>query len=515
MQQARRGRELNEAVTEATRRIAENEDELKQNPGGFATWQEDQKGFLITLRSELGDELGEAVVRDQFEQRFNTMEVHSEVRVRQGARSKEINEGRSAIAAMEDVLSDNYALLKTPVDRAAVLDGIEDSYDTAVANGILTAEEAEQRNQIFVNRAEKLRVLADIDTDPTLALEGITDGLYALEEQDRQVVTAKAKRDITREQKALEAAVAKQQQETWTAIFDGIDQDSMGREDIEQAYDAIDPETGLRGLSDPGKRALLGRLRQHEKNKAKLGRALKIYQTAITTNEALDYKILEHREAAEVGFQQLALELPALNPRQANTRIINEILRPTKIWPKSLQSQMRIATKHGSMDTIESFSNLYDRVSNDPTVAAVNKSTVPEDQAFWKTVGKLRQAGMFAKEAVELARHNAFEMTDDERGALKQRYKDRKYVKGNKNSFNGFLTQFDPTAGELAKLPNISAMNWSNVFAGAPEAPPGMAADYQNLVRMFFDYTGGDIELSRELADENLARAWATEEIDE
>ena len=67
----------------------------------------------------------------------------------------------------------------------------------------------------------------------------------------------------------------------------------------------------------------------------------------------------------------------------------------------------------------------------------------------------------------------------------------------------------------MAKLPNIGEMNWSNVFAGAPDAPPGMVADYENLIRMFYDSTGGDIELSRKLAGENLQRAWATEEVDE
>ena len=129
MQQARKSRELNEVVTEATRRIAENEDTLKADPGAFTTWSEQQREFLTTTRSELSDSLGDAEVRDLFNQKFNTMGVHSETRIRQGARGREIDEGRSAIAAMEDVLSDNYATLASGVDRQAVLDGVEAAFD--------------------------------------------------------------------------------------------------------------------------------------------------------------------------------------------------------------------------------------------------------------------------------------------------------------------------------------------------------------------------------------------------
>lgn len=516
MQQARKSRELNEVVTEATRRIAENEDTLKADPGAFTTWSEQQREFLTTTRSELSDSLGDAEVRDLFNQKFNTMGVHSETRIRQGARGREIDEGRSAIAAMEDVLSDNYATLASGVDRQAVLDGVEAAFDEAADTGILTDTEAEQRKQLFLNRAEQLRVLADINNDPAATLEAIDAGQYALEEQDRRIAVERAGRDVARAKSAEATAFAKQQQETWTTIFDGIDQDKMGRAEIDVAYNTIDPATGLRGLSDPGKRALLGRLRQHNKNKLKLDASFSLYQKSIQGGAALDYKLKDHRDAAEAGFLRLAPELVELEPQVANTRIINELLRPTKIWPKSLQSQMRIATKHGSMDTVESFSNLYDRVSNDPTVSAVNKSMVPEDQAFWETVGSLRQAGMLSNDAIELAKHSAYEMTDDERLALKQRYKSRKYrTEGNRNSFDQVLNQWDPTAGELAKLPNIGDINWSNLIAGAPAAPPGMVADYENLTRMFYDFTGGDIELSRKLAGENLARAWATEEVDE
>lgn len=511
MEQARQSRETNEAVTEATRRVLAHEDDLKTRPDEFASWTDQHGEFLKETRDELSTTIEDSTVREAVNERLNTLQVHSEVRVRQGARGREINEGRSAIVAMEDVLSDNYSKMRTDGDRNLILDGIEDALEDAVDNGIISPEESEQRKQGFLNRAEKLRALVDIDENPEVALTQLNAGAYDLEPEDVRIVKDDANRAIARNLEAKKSAAAAKQQETWTTIYDGIDQDKMGRAEIDKAHNTTDPVTGMRGLSEQGTRALLGHLKRHDKDKAKASTRRGIYQTAVINGEPLDHKTKEDREAAEQAFLDIAPELPSLEPREVNSLLINDILRPTKIWPKSLQRQMRIAAKSANPEMIENFANLYDRVSTDPSVSAVNVSMVNEDQAFWESIASFRRAGMFTPDSIALARHNAYELTDDDRAALKQVYKDKKYIKGNKITFGELVDQFDPTMDELRKFPN---MNWSALFEGAPDAPPGMVADYQNMVKQFYFLTS-DIETARKLAGEAVEHAWTVEEFDE
>lgn len=509
MEKARQSRETNEAVTEAQRRMLENEDRLKEDADGFASWEQTHAESIKDIRDEI-NEIGDSTVRDAVNARVNTFQVTSEARVRRSARSKEINAGRAAIVNAEDTFSDNYSKMREDIDRETLLDDINEMYDNAADDGVLTFEEAAQRKEQFLNRAEKLRALVDIDENPTEALKNIKAGVYDVDPKDKLVLKEGADREIARELAASKAAQTARQQGTWTEIFDGIDNGTMGRADIDQAHDRIDPETGMRGLSEPGMRALLGHLKRRNKDAAKAVSRRKVYQDAIENAEGLDHKTKEDREAAEQAFLDIADELPDLPPVEANTKIINDILRPLKIWPKSLQRLMRIAAKSANRETIEHFANLYDRVSTDPTVAAINVSMVNEDQAFWETVASFKRSGMFTPENIAMARHNAYDLTDDDRAALKQTYRDKKYTGGNRDTFNQLLNDIDPDRTLMGRLMSGS---WSTMTEDAPDAPPGMVADYQNMVKQYY-YLTPDIDTARKLAGEAVHRAWTVEEID-
>lgn len=508
---ARQSREVNETVTEVTRRVLEHEDSLKERPDEFTTWTTQHGEFLNTVRDELVSTIEDRTVQDEVAQRFNTLQLSSQVRVRQGARGKEIAEGRASLAAMEDVLSDNYAKMRADVDRSLILDSIEDSFDEAADNGLIAPEEAVQRKQAFIHKAERLRALVDVDEDPEAALVELEQGTYQLKPGDDLVIKGKAERDIASNLAAAKATVAARQQATWTQLYDGIITDNAGRADIEQAHSTIDPVTGQRGLSEQGMRALLGQLDRHNKDKSKEATRRLTYQTAMHNGVPLDHKTKADREAAEQAFLDIASTLPDMEPREANATLINNVLRPLKVWPKSLQQQMRVASKASDVELITNFADLYDRVSTDPTVSAINISMSEQDQAFWESIASLRRAGVMTQDSIELTQHNVYELTDDDRKALNQVYKDKKYVSGNKLAFTEFLQKFDPTIDELLKFPDT---RWSALFEGAPEAPPGMVADYQNLVRQFYMLTS-DIEVARKLAGENLERAWIDIEVDD
>jgi len=508
MEKARQSRETNEAVTAYTRQTQDFEDGLKKDSANAAQWEQLNNESHTDRRAEFVDTIDDQVVRDSVTARINTIQLHSEVRVRQGARGMEIKEGRAAIAAMGDVLSDNYAKSISDADRGMILEGFEDATDAAVANGIITPKEGVDSLEAFTTGAEKLRALYDIEEDPEAMLANIDN--YGLAPDDQLVVKGQAEREVARNLAARKAEAAKRQQLVQTSLYDGIQSGDAGRADLDRAYNTFDPETNMRQLSEPGYRALLGQLRTYEKDQAKLNKSFNLYETSLESGEALDYKIKDHRDAAEAGFLRLVPKLAPMEPVEKNTAIIND-LRVTKIWPKSLQSQMRVAAKSGDLETIENFSNLYDRASSDKSVSAVNKSMVSDDQAFWETVGSLKRAGTLSNKAIEVAQHNAFELTDDDRAAFKQRYKDKKYALGNGDQIRQITT-------DLMSEMDLDFVTEAKLFFGiedAPTLPPGMEADYQNLTRLFFDKTGGNIELARSIARENVMRAWAVEEIED
>jgi len=183
---ARENRKLNTASTEAVRQSTQLEDELSADPGSFESWGDVHRDAMVKMRSDLSESLDSPATRDLFNQQFDTIEVHSETRVRRKARGLEIDAGRAALSAMEDTLSANYAQLPDSVDRGMILEGVDAAYERAVETGTVTAEEAVQRQQSFIDTAERQRVLADITLDPAAVIDALGQGGYALDEDDRR-----------------------------------------------------------------------------------------------------------------------------------------------------------------------------------------------------------------------------------------------------------------------------------------------------------------------------------------
>ena len=506
MEEARKSRETNQTVTEATRRIMENEDQLKTQPDQFQTWVGDHNQFMVDTRKQLESDIHDPDVLNAVKMQLNTIQMHSEVRMRQAARSEEINAGRAAIDNMESVLGDNYAQMSSKVDRQQIIDSVDEAITTAVDDGLLSQEEGAQRKRKFVENAEQLRARADISVSPELAAKMLKAGAYDVNAGDAQVLKEHADREIAADLAAKKAQVAQHQQETWTTIFDGIDSGKMGRADIDKAYKTIDQSTGMKGLSEQGARALIRFLDERTKKQKKESDLRDIYQNSIASGLPLDQKTKEHRDAAELALMDLAPKLPPLNPIDTNSILINNILRPLKVWPESLKRQMRIASKSGDMNLIGNFADLYGRVSSDPSVSATNVSMTPQDKAFWSQVVQMNRAGTMTPDSIAVIRHNTYDLTPEDVAGLKARYKEKKYAKGNMNTFtNSVLGNFEPSfIDKMSKFPDVQ---WSKLFEDAPPAPPGMVADYQNMVWQYYQMTS-DIDQARNLASEDIKHAW-------
>lgn len=513
IQSANRSRRVNEASTAMTKAMMDHEVELEKVPREFETHNTTHTTFLKDLRDGFVSNSEDQEERDAVTANFDRVALHSSNRVRQRARRLNINAGQAALEDMSEVLSVNYAELGNDADRELLLDGYNAAIDQAVTDGILHDTQGTKAKQAFVQQSEKLRASRDITVDPQAALAAIKGNAYEITEQDKQVAIGQATRAIAADQTAKEKAGAQAQQKVWTDLHDAIDQGLAGKADIEKARAQNIPGTSKNLLSEQGTRALLTKLRLKQKADKKKSGWRKIYQDSITTGRALDHKTKDHREAANMAFLEFAGELPDMIPDDANKKIVDEVIRPTKIMPEELMKQMRITAKDAHLPTVEQYSKLYSTIRRDVGTSPALVSMPPADEAFWAAVTNLRDAGALNNESLSLAKHNAYELTEDDRVAIRAEYKRKKYVSTNREIFNNdIIPEFDEL--DTSSISALADSAWSKIWDDAPKAPPGMVADYQNMVKQYFHLTN-DIEESRQLAKEAVMRAWITEEIEE
>lgn len=106
------------------------------------------------------------------------------------------------------------------------------------------------------------------------------------------------------------------------------------------------------------------------------------------------------------------------------------------------------------------------------------------------------RAGTPAADAVEMARKN-YDRSTAEKKAYEQAYTASKAPKENGKALSRFI-------GASPKKGGFDP----GIFSSAPDAPPGMQADFSDAVQRYFPLTGGNLEVSRARAFADLKRKW-------
>jgi len=165
-----------------------------------------------------------------------------------------------------------------------------------------------------------------------------------------------------------------------------------------------------------------------------------------------------------------------------------EFVRQTGIVPKSVQGQIRVGLLSGDVTQAARASALAAKIQRDNPDAEVFVGT-PRLAAIAGMVNDNLSAGLSPIQAVTIARQTV-DISPEQK-----KLRDQAYSQAVKKDSNQAALQSD--------LQSRDGHFWDH----APQAPVGMQAAYDGLVRQFYGETG-DIAKSRELAGNQLRQTW-------
>ncbi len=227
------------------------------------------------------------------------------------------------------------------------------------------------------------------------------------------------------------------------------------------------------------------------------GADINAVEHALNDGHGLDPTNEKQRKAADKLFQQLTTT--AGTPPGSDRWQIGaiEFARRANVLPESAQSWARV--------------NLLSRDPNAASVAASFMKRVEDanplanpyndDPKLATLVDRLNTNlanGLSPQNAYELAL-KSWNMTDEQRNVIKERYRADKVGQGNADALRSALNgsdKFDPS-----------------VFSSAPSASIAMQAEYDSLVEQYFAATGGNTKQARDLAFRALSSLWGVSEV--
>lgn len=145
-----------------------------------------------------------------------------------------------------------------------------------------------------------------------------------------------------------------------------------------------------------------------------------------------------------------------------------------------------------------------EQVSNAVSALGAMRDSAPqatryiEDAKLWSFVDQVDsavRAGAPQQAAIEAARKLTFDMTDQQIKTLEEAYRRQDYADNNASELESLLDSDDRYDRSIG-------------FGGAPSAPFGMQADFEEATSRYFRFTGGNIDRARELAYRDIGRKW-------
>lgn len=242
-------------------------------------------------------------------------------------------------------------------------------------------------------------------------------------------------------------------------------------------------------------------------------RSAKENKKAMEQNELLargDYIIangipIDPKKTDEIAKQDLNAvnafynnNIPQIESMPINERINYnvEFIAKTGIIPLRLQSNANAFARSGSIEQLTAATELYARVQQ--TTPNALKDLTPETEAILSMVNEAQMAGSDLEAAVIEARKHVYGQTEQEKQAIK--ITSSAYKKNNsKVLFDGLQENIDV---------DFDQEGLKGYFTSPPDASDAVKAEYSVAFDKKMILTGGNAELSQQLAYKDLKKTW-------
>lgn len=255
----------------------------------------------------------------------------------------------------------------------------------------------------------------------------------------------------------------------------------------EATYRDIDNATRA-GIIKPAKRTqMYKQLDNNAKTVNKTAENLTRVQTSIAMGIPLDPTSKEDKAGVEQMWQATLPTIDVRDPTSfANSAV--SFVQSTGILPASLKGNLSAFSRSGDPEQASQAADIIGRLQ-DVSSPALNDLT-KESYAFGLSVSSLVKGGVDKERAVDIARKNAFGLTEQEKSTV------RLVLKGasteNESFLNEKLDEFDP-----------------GIFTAQPDLSPVMQAEFEVLLEDLVPFTGGNIDVARQMAWQNMRNVWS------
>lgn len=250
-------------------------------------------------------------------------------------------------------------------------------------------------------------------------------------------------------------------------------------------------------LSDEQYNSTVGQIERARIEQAKGEADLTIGLQAYQNSTPLDPSSGDAKRAMNQVFKQGVAGVERGSAEYQNLAI--EMARRTNVAPTDALSWARAIISSGDPQKAVEAAQFLGRLER-TNPAAYRYIEEPKLKAYAGQLNAAIEAGTPADVAATLAYKNTYELTDAQQKAYDLRYAET--LKG-------------PQKAAAANFENLqSRLNSDDrydqaFFAGAPDAPIGMQAEFNAGVQRYYPYTGGDVEQARELAWRDVKSKWA------
>lgn len=374
---------------------------------------------------------------------------------------------------------------------------MEGLLELGVESGLFTAKQAEEYRAQLEQDADESAIIGEFNR--VLMDQGPEGGAKALDRFRRAkhpeitpghklLITDKMESLLRREKRIINELNAERTEQRLlersrqaSDLEIGVRAGQKDEADIELAF-----EDGI--ITGPKRTQLFNELEAQKQAKQKQALSMGLVHASLTSSVPLDSKNPDHRTAVDSYFAANVTE-----NMQHNLALSVDLASKTGIIATPVQSMIRSLSKSGDTNQAVMAANTLARLQES---APQSLDSVPaSEKAFAMQINTMVAAGTDPKQAVEIARHNVYQMTAPEREVVKGNYHDANYREKNLSTLTDYIDDaFDKP------------------FRTEPEAPAAMQGEYSALTEQYFMQTQ-DIEQARALAWHDLSRVWGVTDL--
>ena len=217
---------------------------------------------------------------------------------------------------------------------------------------------------------------------------------------------------------------------------------------------------------------------------------------ALTPGQADPSGSSQDRKDINNYYDSIAPSWAGLPPQEQINNSVDFVLDKGLI-PSSLIASTSAKMRGGSPEEVVIASDLMSRLQEE--MPASIKDFSEESRAIGLQVTDAQRAGMDTAVALEIARKNAYGLTDTEKDTIKLQAQEVSKELG--SSLQGMVNS------------NVEDGGFdTGIFSNVPDVPVAMLGDYRNSFGRFMSMTGGDPVQSQNLAYDSLKSKWAVTE---